>query len=194
MPNGSVTHIGVAFKTTWRDVTPSSSLLRAHAPDHPPPQVSSLPVNPGSLQVTCPFLLDDGPSRPYLCNPGVGAWTHTPPSPWGASTHFFPQGIGLTLPSLGSADETAPAMQLPQGGYFRGGSHSLRFRLLHSLDPQDAPTVAPQSAPGRRAVYTTHLLSGCPNRLWHRFVPDLGNWHGWTLTSWVTALSAAPEG
>jgi len=52
-------------------------------------------------------------------------------------------------------------MQLPQGAVFRGGSHSLRFRLLRSLDPQIAPTAAPRVL-SRWAVYTTHRLAGYP--------------------------------
>jgi hypothetical protein len=29
--------------------------------------------------------------------------------------------------------------------------------------------------------------------MWYRYVPDMGNWHGWTSTSWIAALSAAPS-
>jgi hypothetical protein len=29
--------------------------------------------------------------------------------------------------------------------------------------------------------------------MWYRYVPDMGNWHGWTRTSWIAALSAAPS-
>jgi hypothetical protein len=29
--------------------------------------------------------------------------------------------------------------------------------------------------------------------MWRRYVTDMGNCHGWTLTSWVAALSAAPS-
>ncbi len=39
----------------------------------------------------CQSLLGDGPSRHYLCNPCVGAWTHTPPCSPGASCSFLPE-------------------------------------------------------------------------------------------------------
>jgi hypothetical protein len=60
------------------------------------------------------------------------------------------QDIGLDSGSRGSARETIPAMQLQQGGGFRGCSHSLMFRLLYSLGPPVAPTAVPSTEqPGR---------------------------------------------
>jgi len=96
-------------------------------------------------------LLGDGPSRHYLCNPCIGAWTHTPPRSSDALAHFFSEDTGLTPRETRSARETIPAMQLPQGAVFRGYSHSLIFRLLRSLGLQVAPTAAPTDAgqPGR---------------------------------------------
>jgi hypothetical protein len=47
----------------WRSVTPSSSLIRAHAPDHLPPRASGSPLRAGSLQVVaspcCEMALPD---------------------------------------------------------------------------------------------------------------------------------------
>ncbi len=60
-------------------------------------------------------LLGDGPSRYYLCNPCIGAWTHTPPRSSDALTHFFSENTGLTLRERGSAREKTPVMQLQQG-------------------------------------------------------------------------------
>ena len=51
----------------------------------------------------CQPLLGDGPSRHYLCNPCVGAWTPTPRCPPGALARFFPEGNGLTSDVTGSA-------------------------------------------------------------------------------------------
>jgi len=89
----------------------------------------------------CEPLLQDGASRRYLHNPRVGAWTRTPPLPPGASTRFFPGGIGLTQVPTRSARGSIPAMQLQQGIRFRGCSHSFMFRLPHSLGPPIAPTA-----------------------------------------------------
>ena len=51
-----------------------------------------------SLQVVTPAPagLGDGPSRHYLYNPCVGAWTPTPQCLSGALARFFPEGNGLT--------------------------------------------------------------------------------------------------
>ena len=99
----------------------------------------------------CHPLLVVGPSRHYPRNPCGGDWTHTPPCPPGAFTHFFPGGVGLTLRERCSAHEKIPVMRLQQGAVFRGCSHSLMFSLPHSLDPPVAPTAVPESTgrPGR---------------------------------------------
>ena len=105
-------------------------------------------------------LLGVGPSRHYLCNPCVGAWTPTPQCSPGALTRFFPKDNGLTSDVTSSAHQTTPAMQLQQGILFRGCSHSLMFRLPRSLDPQVAPTAEALSLQGGQAVYTTHSSVG----------------------------------
>ncbi len=138
----------------------------------------------------CESLLEDGPSRRYLHKPCIGAWTHTPSRPFGAHTHYFPNGIGLTQGGTGSARETPPRRDFYVGEGFRGCSHSFTFRLLCSLDPLVAPTAV-AFLPGSWAVYTTQWTRGCPHELWHRYMHDLGNLHGRTPTCWFMALSAA---
>ena len=82
-------------------------------------------------------------------------------------------------------------MRLPQGAVFRGCSHSLMFSLSHSLDPPVAPTAEPEGPgrPGRLHHASPDWLpkpgcgiATCPN----------GNCHGWTCTSRIAVLSAAP--
>src|SRR4030042_145100 len=41
-------------------------------------------------------LLGDGPSRRYLCNPSIGAWTLTPGCLSGALIRFFPESYSLS--------------------------------------------------------------------------------------------------
>ena len=53
-------------------------------------------------------LLEDGPSRRYLCNPYMVAWTLTPRRFPGAFTRFFPENIGLTLDLRRSAHPDSP--------------------------------------------------------------------------------------
>ena len=126
----------------------------------PRPLVSLLPQ---VFADCCQPLLGQGPSRHYLCNPCVGAWTPTPRCPSGAQSRFFPENIGLTLSVTGSPHQFAPAMQLLQGKLFRGCSHFIMFRLPRLLDPKVAPTAAFQL--GGRAVYTTHPSVGCLPRV-----------------------------
>ena len=51
------------LRAAWRGVTPSSSLVRAHPPDHPPPAPRLAPLRAGSLQVVaspcCEMALPD---------------------------------------------------------------------------------------------------------------------------------------
>ena len=141
----------------------------------------------------CEPLLEDGPSRRYLRIPCIGAWTPTPLRPSGASACFFPENFGLTSRFKSSARKTIPAMQLQQGSIFRGCSHSVMFRLPCLLGPPVAPTAvgfahraARPFTPRNERVVTRH-------ELWHRYIPEPGNWYGGTFTHWNAALSAAPE-
>jgi hypothetical protein len=142
------------------NVTSPSSLILAHAPDQIPPAASEFLAR-RVFAGCCQPLLGDGPSRHYLCDPCVGAWTHTPPRSPGALAHYFPEDIGLAPRETRSARGMISAMQLPQRAVFRGCSHSFTFRLPRSLGPQVAPT-ATAMLPGGRAVYTTHLPEWLP--------------------------------
>ena len=108
----------------------------------------------------CEPLLEDGPSRRYLCDPCTGAWVRTPPRPNGARVRCFPLGIGLPLGSRGSARETSRNTAF-RGGRFRGCNHSLMFRLPCLLGPLAAPTVRALSPCGLRAVYTGQYPRPC---------------------------------
>jgi len=109
--------------TTSEGITPPSSLILAHAPNQIPPSdfvILFQRVLAGCRQP----LLGDGPSRRYLRNPYIGAWTPTPWCPSGAFTRFFPEDIGLTLPNRRSTHQIFPAMQLQQGADSRLQSFS----------------------------------------------------------------------
>jgi len=54
-------------------VTPPSSLIRAHAPNHPPPAAFSVSFGKRVFAGCCQPLLENGPSRRYLRNPCIGA-------------------------------------------------------------------------------------------------------------------------
>ena len=57
-------------------------------------------------------LLVGGPSRRYLCNPSIGAWTLTPGCLSGARVRSFPESYSLTLVAPTSAHPSPAAMQL----------------------------------------------------------------------------------
>ena len=92
----------------------------------------------------CQPLLGDGPSRRYLCDPCVGARTHTPPRSSAANVRCFTKDAGLTPRETGSTRGFTPTQQLRWGAVYRGCSHSITFGLLRSLDLQVAPTAAPK--------------------------------------------------
>ena len=94
----------------------------------------------------CQPLLGDGPSRRYLCDPRVGARTHTPPHFPAAPVRCFTENTGLTPLETGSARGFTPTQQLRWGAVYRGCSHSITFGLLRSLDLQIAPTATPKGA------------------------------------------------
>ena len=86
----------------------------------------------------CEPLLEDGPSRRYLCDPCIGAWVPTPPRLSGAFVRFFPDHIGLILTLRNSARENILQAASRRGFYLEAatirlssGSHTCStLRLL----------------------------------------------------------------
>jgi hypothetical protein len=162
LPTTGVTFCCVMSCITSEGATPPSSLIRTHAPDQVPLTGSSCPYSDESLSAAadCQPLLGIGPSRHYLCNLCIGAWTPIPQRLFGAFTRFFPKSNGLTSGGTSSARLTNPVMQLQQGILFRDGSHSFMFRLPYSIDPQVAPTAAASSSRAAGPFNTTHSSVG----------------------------------
>ncbi len=175
---------------TSKGITPSSSLIRAHAPDQNPPTDSGSPRQ-WVFAGCCQSLLGGGPSRRYLCIPCVGAWTHTPGCHLCAQTRFFQRCNG----------HRPRCKELGPSNYPRkAASTGCPISRLQSFTHVQAPTLArppgcshrriPSWATGPFTPRRTRLVT-CPRQR-HRYMPDTGNWHGRTLTSWNAALSAAP--
>jgi hypothetical protein len=124
---------------------------------------ASLPLFPRVFAGCCQPLLEEGPSRPYLCTPCVGAWTHTSRCHLCARARFFQRCNGLAQGARSSAHRNTPAKQLPRGVHLRGCSHSLMFRPPHSLDPPAAPTAG-NDTPWAAGPFTprTPRLVTCP--------------------------------
>ena len=68
---GRYPHTGQSLRIASEDVTPPSSLLRAHASDQIPPPDSGVPCQ-RVFAGCCQSLLGDGPSRRYLCKSFLG--------------------------------------------------------------------------------------------------------------------------
>ena len=165
LPGASVTRPGVASSTTSKGVTPSSSLIRAHASDQIPPTGFGLPI-PADLR-----RLSQAPAGRWPFPTLFPVILARSPGPVPRGVHLvhvldvFPGGNGLRADLTRSAHRRIPAMQLRQGVRFRGCSHSLMFRLPCSLGPPVAPTAEPLQALGSRAGYTTQDLTGCPHQV-----------------------------
>jgi hypothetical protein len=79
LPGPSVTHARMASSTTSKGVTPSSLLLRAHAPNRfPPPDFMYPHLFPEVLAGCCEPLLGTDSSRRYLCKSFPGCLSHDP--------------------------------------------------------------------------------------------------------------------
>jgi len=73
-------------------------------------------------------LLGDGPSRRYLCNPCMVAWTPTLQAARRYNYAFSVKDFGPAPGSTSSARQIIPVMQLQQGLKSRGSGHSIMFR------------------------------------------------------------------
>jgi hypothetical protein len=119
-------------------------------------------------------LLGNGPSRRYLHNPCIGAWIPTPERPSGASARFYPEDLGLVQAGTNSARSMLPAMQLLQGGQFRGCNHFVMFRLLCSLGPPVAPTAAATICRAAGPLTPRRSQAVAHSDLWYRYMSESG--------------------
>ena len=138
-------------------------------------------------------LLEYGPSRRYLCNPSIGAWTLTPGCLSGALVRSFPESYSLTLVAPTSAHPTSRRNATSTTTLLRGGSHFVMFRLPWSLAPQVAPTAQALCPAGSQGVYATQWTGSYLPELWYRYMTESDNYHDGPFTRWIAALSAAPR-
>ena len=66
------------------------------------------------------------------------------------------------------------------------------FKLPCLLGLQVAPTTVLFHRAARPFTPRIPRLVTCPG-LWHRYMPESGNWHDGIFTRWTAALSAAPH-
>ena len=139
LPRVGVTAARKACAAFWKGVTPSSSLIRAHAPDLLP----SIRLRHGLARMVfaacCQPLLGTGPSRRYLCQSFPTCLDPYSGCSQGARARCFPQDIGLPRVRTGSAHRVVPTAT-SVGSHFRSCSHSLMFRPASLLATPVAPT------------------------------------------------------
>src|SRR6266566_552637 len=79
LPGTSVTHARVVSSTTSKGIIPSSSLLRAHAPNQLPPPDFVIPhLFPEVFSGCCEPLRGTDSSRRYFCKSFPGCLSHDP--------------------------------------------------------------------------------------------------------------------
>ena len=149
LPETSVTRFRVVSPTTSKGATPSSSLLRAHAPDHhPPPGFHVSHLYPWSLQVAAsPCWVMVLPT--FLCKSVPGCLGHDPGGLLSAHACFFPNVIGLPyVPPIGRLSRVDPLRDSTAEGVSRS-SPFLTFRPPGLFATQVSPTA---TAHNRRAA------------------------------------------
>ncbi len=125
------------------DITPPSSLVRAHAPDHEPPAAFSSSPDQRVFAGCRQSLLVRGPSRRYLCESFLGCLDLSRGGSQGAFARFFPCDFGLPRETRRVGANNNPL------GNFRAGNLSrslsfLTFRPPSLLAIQVAPTATVQ--------------------------------------------------
>ena len=125
---------------SWKGVAPSSSLIRAHAPDLLPSARLQHSLARAVFAGCCQPLLEVGPSRRYLCESFSTCLNPYPDCSCGALTHFFPQNNGLPgLLNRSALSYTHTATSVWR--VFRGCNYSFIFRPVDLLATQIAPTA-----------------------------------------------------
>ena len=170
-----VTFVQETSSVSSRDVTPTSSLLRTHAPNRCPPAAFDI-VSCGQVFAgCCQPLLRSGPSRRYLCRSLLACLDPYSGGSQGARARYFPRDIGLPLLGTGSAHSRCSRQLLLSGEKSRSCSHSPTFRPTSLLATQVAPTLASRDA-GRpwllRPRISQFVTSPCSG---YAYRPNPGN-------------------
>jgi len=151
----SVTHARAVSSTTSKSVTPSSSLMRAHAPNQFPPPDFVFPhlfpmVFAGLLRAPA----GNCSARRYLCKSFPGCLSHDPVGLWGAYACSFPHIGGLPQePQWVGFPASVPQRDFMRGEFSRS-SLFLTFRPPGLFATPVSPTAAPLRPQGSRDFYT----------------------------------------
>ena len=160
LPRVGVTAARETSCASWKSVTPSSSLVRAHAPDLLPSIRLRHSLARTVFAGCCQPLLGTGPSRRYLCQSFPTCLDPCSGRSQGARARCFPQDIGLPRVRTGSAHRfpaTATSVATP----FRSCSHLLMFRPASLLATPVAPT-SHLAVLGGRGLYIRAYRASLP--------------------------------
>jgi len=146
-PRAPLLHAGVAVMqetsgASSQDITPTSSLLRAHAPNRCPPAAFDKVSCGRSLQVAvspcCATVLPDVISADLY----LRVWTHTPAAPRVHVPVSSPGTMAFPQRGQGRRKCIIPTITTSVGSGFRSCSHSLMFKPTSLLATPIAPTLA----------------------------------------------------
>ena len=156
-------------RVSSRNITSTSSLLRAHAPDRCPPVALGSASGSRSLQVAvspcCATALPDAISADL----SVRVWTPTPAAPRVQFPVSSPEALAFPVFGPGRRLTKTPTAT-SVGKRFRSCSHSIIFRPAHLLATPVAPTLTPFGAgqpwllSPRISRFVTSPCSGYANR------------------------------
>ena len=167
MPRAASPRVGVTaarktWSAFWKGVTPSSSLVPAHAPDLLPSARLRHRLARTVFAGCCQPLLGTGPSRRYLCQSFPACLDPYSGCSQGARARCFPQDFGLPRVRTGSAQRFIPTAT-SVGCRFRSCSHLLMFRPTGLLATPVAPT-SHLAALGSRGFYIRAYHGPLPRR------------------------------
>ena len=171
LPGVGVTHRQGDSKVTSEGITPPSSLLRAHAPHHPP-RAAFGSLIPRVLAGCGEPLLDDGGSRRYLCVSVPRCLDPYPGGVVGAPTHYFPTTIGLPPVLMGRlpASIRSATSEREVMSELQSFTHVQASRFATT---QVAPTAVP--ARGSRGVYVRAAHQSLPSGASDMLAVRMGN-------------------
>lgn len=159
LPRCGATAPRAASKATWTGITPSSSLILAHAPNHDPLADLVYGLERESLQVAASPCWDV--VLPDVISAGLSlvAWTLTPVGAWVHVPVTSPGHSGVPLVARGVAFPRMSEQRFQFGMFFRGCSHLLMFRLPDLL----ATLIArhPGWRPRQPVAFTSERNTGC---------------------------------
>jgi hypothetical protein len=164
LPVASVTRARVVSRTTSKGITPPSSLLRAHAPDHLPPPDLRVPYLYPAVFAGCGQpLLEGDPSRRCSASLSQDAWAQIPA---GRRVHMpvsSPRRRPSPNPANGSASRIDPLRDFTAAGVSRS-SPFLTFRPPGLFATQVSPTAAAPTPQGSRDFYARAKHAPLPGR------------------------------